>query len=411
MISKGENMDYYGIAYLERKLLLKKMYVDLRYRYYDMKNLTFDFGISTPPELRGFNSVLGWNAKGVDSLADRLTLYGFTDDVFDFETIYSMNNRDVLIDSAILSALIGSCSFIYISENENGFPRLQVIDGANATGIIDDTTQLLNEGYAVLERDEYGAITKSAYFTKEYTAYYENGELVDWRENKTSYPLLVPIIFKPDAKRPFGHSRISRACMSYTQGAARTIKRSEISAEFYSFPQKYVQGLDDNAQLLEKWSAAMSALMQFSLNADGTDHVKVGQFTQESMSPHVDQLKMFASLFAGEVGLTLDDLGFPQSNPSSYEAIKASHENLRLTATRAQTSFSTGLMNAGYLAACIRDNFKYTRDQIRFTKAIWLPAFRADVSTLGGIGDAIQKIGSVMPDYITEEKLLQLTGI
>lgn len=194
-------------------------------------------------------------------------------------------------------------------------------------------------------------------------------------------------------------------------GAARTIKRSEISAEFYSFPQKYVQGLDDNAQLLEKWSAAMSALMQFSLNADGTDHVKVGQFTQESMSPHVDQLKMFASLFAGEVGLTLDDLGFPQSNPSSYEAIKASHENLRLTATRAQTSFSTGLMNAGYLAACIRDNFKYTRDQIRFTKVIWLPAFRADVSTLGGIGDAIQKIGSVMPDYITEEKLLQLTGI
>ena len=31
---------------------------------------------------------------------------------------------------------------------------MQVIDGANATGIIDDSTGLLVEGYAVLERDK-----------------------------------------------------------------------------------------------------------------------------------------------------------------------------------------------------------------------------------------------------------------
>lgn len=403
-------MEYYGIPYLQARLTLKRFKTLQRYRYYEMKNHALDFGISSPPELRMWSSVIGWCAKGVDSLADRLDLSGFKDDVFDLEGIYDVNNRDVLIDAAILGALICSCSFIYISEDAQGFPRLQVIDGDNATGIIDPVTQMLNEGYAVLERDQIGNPIKEAYFTYEYTAFYEGGRLVEEIPNKAPYPLLVPVIFKPDAKRPFGHSRISRACMSITGSALRTIKRSEISAEFYSFPQKYATGLDQDVEI-DKWSAAMSAMMQFTVNEDGQDKVKLGQFAQQSMSPHTEQLKMFAAMFAGEVGLTLDDLGFPQSNPSSYEAIKAAHENLRLTAKRAQKSFGIGFLNAGFLAACIRDKYKYERSQITYTKPLWLPPFQADASTLSGIGDALQKINSSYPDYLTEDKILELTGI
>lgn len=404
-------MNYYGIPFLQTKLLLKRIRVGKRYRYYEMKNNVFDFGISSPPELKYFNSVVGWCAKGVDALADRLEFYGFKNDVFGLGEIYDLNNKDILFNSAILGALIASCSFIYISEGEDGFPRLQVIDGDDATGIINPVTQMLDEGYAVLERDIYGNPTKEAYFTYEFTAFYEDGQLVEERPNKAPYPLLVPMIFRPDAKRPFGHSRISRACMSITGSALRTIKRSEIAAEFYSFPQKYVTGVDDSAEQLDKWSAAMSAMMKFTLNEDGTDHVKLGQFAQQSMTPHTEQLRMFASLFAGEVGLTLDDLGFPQSNPSSYEAIKASHENLRLTANAAQKSFNVGILNAGYLAACLRDDYKYQRSQITITTPVWLPPFKADVSMLSGIGDAIMKINSSYPGYLTEEKLLELTGI
>lgn len=403
-------MEYKGIPFLQFKLIMKRVRNQKRYRFYEMKNQAIDFGISSPPELRMWNSIIGWCAKGVDSLADRLDLYGFKDDAFGFTEIYDQNNRDILIDSAILGALICSCSFIYISEDESGYPRLQVIDGDDATGIINPVTQMLNEGYAVLERNELGQPTKEAYFTYEYTAYYENGNLVDERPNKAPFPLLVPIIFKPDAKRPFGHSRISRACMSITGSALRTIKRSEISAEFYSFPQKYATGLDQDIEM-DKWAAAMSAMMKFTVNDDGQDKVKVGQFSQQSMAPHVEQLKMFAALFGGEVGLTLDDLGFPQSNPSSYDAIRAAHENLRLTAKRAQKSFSVGLLNAGFLAACVRDNYKYERSQMTYTKAIWLPPFPADVSTLSGVGDALQKIGTTFPEYLTEEKLMELTGI
>jgi len=404
-------MEYVGIEFLKNLLSNKRVRIATRYFFYEMKNSTFDFGISSPPELKFWNSCVGWCAKGVDALADRMDFYGFKNDVFAMDEIYSNNNKDVLFPSGILGALIGAVSFIYISEDDSGYPRLQIINADDATGIIDPTTGLLNEGYAVLERNTAKMPVLEAYFTHEGTAYYRDGKLVDYREYAVKEPMLVPMIYRPDAKRPMGHSRISRACMSLVGSALRTIKRSEISAEFFSFPQKWVTGLDQDAGQLDKWSAAMSAMMKFSLNEDGQDHVKLGQFTQQSMSPHVDQLKMFASLFAGEVGLTLDDLGFPQSNPSSYEAIKASHENLRLTAKAAQKSFNVGILNAGYLAACIRDDYAYTRQQITITTPMWLPPFQADVSMLSGIGDAIQKINSSYPDYLTEEKILEITGI
>ena len=405
-------MELRGIQYLQNKMAIKRRRVGVRYLFYEMKNTTIDFGISTPPDLRYWNSVIGWCAKAVDSLADRLEFYTFRDDVFGLNQIYDLNNRDTLFSSAVLGALISACDFIYISEDESGFPRMQVIDGGNATGIIDPTTGLLLEGYAVLERDaELLTPTKEAYFTPDYTAYYEGNVLVDYRANKAPVPCLVPIIFRPDAVRPFGHSRISRACMSIVGSALRTIKRSEISAEFYSFPQKWVTGVDTTAAQLDKWTAAMSAMMKFSVNQDGTDHVKLGQFSQQSMTPHTDQLRMFASLFAGETGLTLDDLGFATENPSSAEAIKATHENLRLTAHRAQASLGTGFLNAGFVAACIRDNFKYQRSQLYMTRPVWYPPFAADASMLGAVGDGLAKLAENYPDYITQDKIFDLTGI
>lgn len=401
----------YGLAHLKNKLALKRMRVKTRYSFYEMKNATFDFGISSPPDLRYWNSCVGWCAKGVDALADRLAFRKFKEDAFGLEEILNLNNRDILLPSAFLGALIASCSFIYIVEDETGFPRLQVIDAMNATGTMDATTQMLTEGYAVLERDNADQPVLEAYFTKDFTAWYSRGELVDQRENKAPYPLLVPVVYRPDSVREFGRSRISRACMSLTGSALRTIKRSEIAAEFYSFPQKWVTGLDNSAEDLDSWKAAMSTMMRFDKNEDGQDHVKLGQFSQQSMTPHVEQLRMFASLFAGETGLTLDDLGFAGDNPSSAEAIKAAHENLRLSARSAQRSFGVGILNACYLAACVRDNYKYLRTQLNMEQPQWYPAFPADVSTIGLVGDAIGKIEAAFPGYMDADKLFELTGI
>lgn len=404
-------VEYKGPEYLKRKLESKRTRVLLRYKYYEMKNEVNDFGISTPPDLRNWQSVLGWCGRAVDALADRLIFYEFADDNFALNEIYRMNNPDVIFDSAILSALISSCCFIYISPGEDGYPRLQVIDGGNATGIIDPITGLLTEGYAVLSRNDHGIPNEEAYFTAGQTQYIRAGEKdPDVITNPVPYPLLVPIIYRPDAMRAFGHSRISRACMSLVGSALRTVKRSEIAAEFYSFPQKYVLGTSPDAEPMEKWKATMSSLIEITADEDG-EKPTVGQFTQQSMSPHTEQLRTFASLFAGETGLTLDDLGFATENPSSADAIKAAHENLRLTARKAQRSFGTGFLNAGYLAACLRDDFPYRRSQLYLTKPEWEPIFEPDASMLSSIGDGVIKLNQAVPGYVGNRSLRNLTGI
>ena len=120
---------------------------------------------------------------------------------------------------------------------------------------------------------------------------------------------------------------------------------------------------------------------------------------------------MFAALFAGETGLTLDDLGFVSDNPSSSEAIKASHENLRLMARKAQRNFGSGFLNAGFLAACVRDGVRYRREQVYMTRAAWLPIFEPDASTLSLIGDGAIKLNQAVPDYMDDERLHGLTGM
>jgi len=411
--------EYKGIEYLRNKLRGKRPRVLARYRYYDMKHTAQDLSNVIPEQFKELRSALGWCAKAADSISDRIVFEGFSNDGMGLGEIYDLNSKDVLTDSAVSSAVVTSCSFIYVSI-AGDTPRLQAIDGGNATGILDPVTHMLTEGYAVLERDSsvvktsgsnyFGEPTVEAYFTAEETQIYRDGKLTESYPNPAPYALLVPVIHRPDPIRPFGRSRISRACMDLVDAAMRTLKRSEVSAEFYSFPQKYLLGLDPEAEMPDKWEATISSFLRFDKDSEG-EHPVLGQFQQQSMTPFNEQLKTIASMFAGETGLTLDDLGFSTANPTTPEAIRASHETLRLAARKAQRDFAVGFLNAGYLAACLRDNHDYERRIISQTKVMYEPLFEPDAGQLSGIGDAVNKIQQSFPDYFDEEKLHSLTGL
>lgn len=401
----------YGLDYLRGKLDKHALRVNLRYKHYDEKYQDRDIGIVIPKEIKDkYRAVMGWSTKSVDALADRLVFKGFANDIFNLEEIFNLNNPDIFFDSAILSALIGSCCFIYISKAETGEARLQIIEASQATGIIDPITGLLTKGYAVLSRDDLGNPIEEAYFLDNKTEIHRNGKCEAEIVNPTGVPLLVPIIYRPDAVRPFGRSRISRAVMYYQEYAKRTLERADISAEFYSFPQKYLIGTSQDAEPMDKFKATIASILEITKDEDG-DVPKLGQFQQQSMVPFTEQLKTLASAFAGETGLTLDDLGFATDNPSSAEAIKASHETLRTTARKAQRCFGSGFLNVGYVARCLEDGYPYLRNQFYKTKATWYPVFEPDVAALSGIGDAAIKVNQAVPDYFNKNNLSDLTGI
>jgi hypothetical protein len=407
--------DLLGIDYLRKKLALKAVRVLTRYKYYEGKQGMTRDSIVMPDRLRGmYRSVTGWCSLAVDQLADRLDFQGFDEasDLYDVQAVFDLNNPDVLFPSLITESMIGACAFAHISHGDNGerIPKISSLTAFDATGVIDEFTGLLKEGYAVLDRDVTKQPSLEAYFTAEATEYYQDGKLVRVEDNPALYPLLVPVAYRPTAKRPFGHSRISRAAMYYTQYAMSTLQRSEVGAEFYAFPQKYAVGTDPEADPLDTWRATISAMLRFDKDQDG-DSPKLGQFTQLTMQPHLDQLRTAASMFAGETGLTLDDLGFPSDNPSSAEAIKASHDSLRVVARKAQRTYRSAFANIGFLAASVRDGRPYKRDLIPDMRAVWAPVFEPDASTLSIVGDGAAKINRAVPGYLGAKNLRDLTGI
>lgn len=406
-------MDYYGIEYLRRKLARKRTRVRVRYNYYEMKDRAGRPTAVMPPWLKGlYSACVGWCAKSVDALSDRLVFEGFENDYMNAGRIFDENNPDIMFDSLIRESMVAGCAFVQIAHGAEGenIPRLSVLTADRATGIIDEFTGLLKEGYAVLDVADDGEPLLEAWFTPEFTEYYKKGEEPYRENNPARWPLLVPVSFRPDAKRPFGHSRITRAGMYYQDLAKSTLERAEVSAEFYSFPQRYVTGTDPEMDPLDTWRATISTMLRFDKDESG-DKPTLGQFQQQSMSPYTEQLRTAAAMFAGDSGLTLDDLGFVTDNPSSAEAIKAAHENLRVTARKAQRTYASAFGNIAVIAASVRDNKAYERTLIPDMHPIWLPVFEPDAAMLSTVGDGAIKINQAVPGYFTKDSLKTLTGI
>lgn len=404
---------YTGKEYLKEKLNTVKSSVLLKYSYYNNSNRNDLYSISIPSFLmERYRTHLGWCAKSVDLLADRLSIKRFANDAYNMQTLFEDNNSDILFSSAIKGALISACDFVYIYQDENERVRMQVVSGKNATGILDDTTSLLREGYAILERNpKDDSVIVDAYFTPEYTEYTNYGTGETWKiPNETGYCLLVPVINAPkEGTKAFGNSRISRDMMNCQDGAEKLMTEIKILAEVNSWPQKWITGLAEGTEI-DGMKATFSSLLRFDKDEDG-DRPTLGQFSQMSFSDHIQMFDTFVSTFSGMSSLTRDDLGFVTENPSSAESKKAALESLRVIAGQCQRDFSVGFINAGFVASCLRDKQNYRRSLIKDTKIIWRPLVEPDAATLSGLGDGIIKINQAIPSYFTAENISDLLGI
>lgn len=400
-----------GIEYLKTKLNNKRSWVKTRYDYYEQKNLRWNPSPVMPEKFRyHYETKLGWCTKAVDSLANRLVFAGFEHDNFDLWEIFQLNNKDILFDSSIRSALISACSFIYISPGEDGYPQLQVIDGKNATGNINPITNLLTEGYAILDTDDKGQVVIDAYFAPNYTEYYyRNENRVERLDNPTGYPLLVPIIYRPIANKPFGQSRIGKDMMNIEDKARWATTDIAIALEFDSLPKTWVVGTSLESDL-DSLKATCTSLLEITKDDDG-DKPSVGQFQQGSMNPMEAAIMVYAKQFAGITGLTTDDLGFVSENPSSAESIKAAHGDLERLVSKTQDIFGSGFLNVGMVAACLRDDYRYNRNAFYETIPVWKPAFVMDNSAIATLGDGIIKINQAVPEAIGKKTIERMTGI
>lgn len=329
---------------LVAKITAKARRNQLRRKYYDHKATLRDLGIAIPPNLKNIETVLGWPAKAVDSMSRRTVLEGFT--AVSGDTA-SMGLDQLMIDNRLASeapqthtsALVHSAAFTFITTGdvEAGEPvaLISTRSAEWATGTWDPRRRCLRDALSVLAVDDQGSPTQmNLYVPGKVIVMRREGRRWDLRQAEHDLGMPVEVMpYRPALDRPFGASRISRPVMALTDTAVRTLLRTEVSAEFYSSPQRYLLGADEDAftdsagNPIAGWTAILGRMLSIGRDEDGNAPT-IGQFAQQSMEPHLAQMRSIATLFAAETSLPVGSLGIVQDNPSSAEAIDAAKEEL-----------------------------------------------------------------------------------
>lgn len=406
----------------------------LRTKYYDGRNELKNLSIAVPDSMAGISEVVGWPQKSVDALADRIVFDGFVgvgDDSRDplgLDSILSDNDFDVELPQAIRSALTHSCSFLNVrsAEPEDGLRSKVSVSFRSAlyeTGLWDYARRGLSAALSItdIDRSQYAQTntivpSELMLYMPGYTIRIRRTQSGRYHADapRNTYMDHVPVYLIPyhqDLNRPFGRSRISREVMSITDTAVRTMLRMEVSAEFYSSPQRYLIGADEppedkNGRKLTGWEATISKMLNISLNEDGQAPT-IGQFTQMTMQPHTDMLRALAARMSGATGVPLSQFGvMTDSGPSSSDAIMAAESELVIEAKNACRAIGVQLRKAARDIA-ILNGTSADSDELDRLQVNWRDPERPSQAALS---DAIVKQVTAIPWLANSDVVLEKLG-
>ena len=307
----------------------------LKHRYYDGKNVLKDFGISIPPSLLNVETVVGWPQKAVDAMAVRCRFDGFKSQDPEAQAmldgISARSSLNVKFRQCAESTLIHSCCFATVSVDDDGKSRIDFYSAERAAARWDDVTGRVAYGLVIDEFDEGSPSVVTLYAPNVVVRAWDTGAgFWDWayRPIAMGRPTMAAFTYRPTFAKPFGQSRITRAVMSITDSAVREALRTEISAEFFTSPQKYLLGADRDAfEKTTKWEAYIGNIFAVGRDENG-DLPQFGQLSQGSMQPHTDYMRSLAARFSGETNVPISTLGVIHDQPASAEAIYAASEPL-----------------------------------------------------------------------------------
>ena len=394
----------------------------LKMRYYNGKNVLKDFGISIPPQLLNVETIVGWPQKAVDTMAVRCRFDGFTAN--DAETQAMLDAIDarsrlrVKYRQATQSTLIHSCSFATVTMDEYSRSRIDFYDAEHASARWDDAQGRIAYGMVITAfRDGMPC---------EVTMYTDNAAVHlwltdygwwDWEAQpyRMGRPAMEAITYRPTFKKPFGQSRINRAVMSITDSAVREALRTEISAEFFTSPQKYLLGADPNAFAnpnnpggKTKWEAYIGNIFAVGRDENG-DIPTFGQLSQGSMQPHTDYMRSLAARFSGETNVPISTLGVIHDQPASAEAIYAASEPLIIECEDFNDSARDSLKTLACMA--IAGELDVALDELDAAQVDFIPDFRNPaMPSVVSQTDAMVKIASVVPGFAGTDVFFEQIG-
>lgn len=390
----------------------------LRRRYYDGENVLKDLGISIPPPLKNVETVVGWPKKAVTSMASRSRFDGFTvasgnDDMqAKVDVLVSACNLKRKYKQAVESELIAGCDFITLSKGDDGEPPVIVTTHSAEDCAADWDNRLgrISDGLVIMHYADSGAPDEIALYTAETTLHIDaRGEylVIENMPHRIGRPLMEAMAYNPTEDKPLGQSRITRAVRSITDSGVREALRTEISAEFFTSPQKYLLGVDgDPFQNKTRWEAYIGNIFTVG-QTEGGDTPQFGQLSQGSMQPHTDYMRSLAARFSGETNVPVSQLGVISDNPSSAEAISQANEPLIMEVQDLNDFNNDSLVAVVKMALAIDGGLALADlDTVEIVANFRNPL----MPSIASQADAMVKIAGVVPEFAGTEVFWEQLG-
>ena len=392
-----------------------------KYLYYNAEQPATDLGISIPNKFKGMKPGIGWASRAVNTISDRLNFDGFANDSYGINDLFDSTGSKAILSKAKTDALIAGCSFVAIMPDGSGSAKLLPFTATEATGVIDERTGLLDTGLAVVDWYTFSETRKDAkgwakvgliprnywVFSKWWTAQFINQNLVAVYSNPTGRPLLHVLTHRQSADRPFGKSRITNTVRRIVDEVGRLKVRYEIAAEFYSTPQRYINGLADGAAQDDALESALGKIWTITKDEDG-EHPDIGQLQQMSINQFSDQKKDLARDFCAETALTLRNLGYETANPTSAESLSAMSDDLLLEAQESQEELGREFKEIAISMRMALNGNAVVPAGLVGIKPVWKPLFQIDI---GSAGDAAYKFLQAMPELAGTTTLYRMLGM
>lgn len=390
----------------------------VRRAYYEGENRLKDLGISIPPPLKDVETVVGWPKKAVSALASRVRFDGFTaaDEAVSAElaAIVSETALKRKMRQAIESELVAGCDFVTLSPGGSDEPSVIITtrSAEDCAAEWDERRGRIGRGLAIFDYVDGEPVELAIYDSSEtiHVTMDEN-ERVDVvrMAHRMGRPMMVALAYNPTESKPLGQSRINSAVRSITDSGVREALRTEISAEFFTTPQKYLLGADGDAfEDVTKWEAYIGSVFAIGRDENG-DTPQFGQLSQGSMAPHVEYMRSLAARFSAETNIPVSMLGVIHDNPSSAEAIYAANEPLIIEADTVIED------NSEELAALARMALAVSRgkalDALTAEESDIVPHWKNPaMPSIVSQADAMVKIASVVPAFANTEVFWEQMG-
>lgn len=392
--------------------------------YFDIEQEFKDLGLALPPQLKNAEFYLGWCSQAVLKPALRTQFQDIrmpgSDDPFEMRDLLYENRFRLEFSQGVIGANTHGVSFFTLGHGDVGEPDV-LIQGHSAEycgAVFNPRNRRLKVGVTISEFAEKNG--QQTDVPQDFNAYLP-GKVIRVVKSESSdryvsetyttgidEPSMVPAPIFPQIRRPLGRSRLTNSVMSLNDMAVRGYVRMEGNAEFYSFPQIAILGLNERdfgeggMTEYRKMKIAMDRIMALTKDEDG-DVPQAKQFQQATMSPHSEMIRTVAMAFSGETGIPPSSLGIIHDQPSSAEAIRAAFNDMILEVNyQNDVVHSQTVMDVMRVLLKLRDG-KLPDDLYKASPRFADPEFRS----MSAQADAITKMGNQMDDLVQYPVLLE----